>query len=650
MLHARGAPEPGRLGVVRGLRSRCGNEETGLKRLLEWLRPSLRVGVGVVGYVLFLGGLGVLVFFLAVRHHRVIEESAKAHYTDYARLLAITLAEPAQRGDRKQVRELVSAGVAGSDGIHYVAVADAAGQVYASAGRRLWAPGRIVEERVLTVEAEDLGAFHEAGHLFDIGVPLVRDGAHIGSVSLGVSTRQMNEGLWPVLKAVAPPTMLGILLFSALGFVVDRRLRRLLTRFVQAARRMAEGNLESPVEIHTGDYLEELARSFNRMADAVRERDAALRLAKETLEETVRDRTRELSAGKERLDVIVGAVGAGMLLLDPELNVLWANRVAEDWLGSSHLVGMRCPGISENGGQRCSACPSHAAIATGRTELGDAISVHVDGVTRYFAVVSSPIVNTEGHVSEVLELILDVTRQKEVEADLVQAAKLATLGELAGGVAHEIGNPVAIISAKSKLLLDELRAGRAPERLARDLAAIERHSERIGRISSNLLNFARRAPDERTSVSLAHVAREASALVEHRLAAGKVSVEVHIDDALPPVRASRNELVQVFVNLLQNAIDAMPRGGEIRIDAGEHDEMLHVLVSDTGTGMTSAIVQRLFQPFFTTKEPGKGTGLGLSISQSILRDHGGTLTVESRPGEGSTFVMRLPVSRTGAHA
>jgi len=613
---------------------------------------SFRLRVGLVAFALLLVGLGALVAYVARSQHALVEESAKADYLHYARGIAIMVEEHLARGEREKIAEHNGMAVrSGGGDILYLAVEDAAGRPCAVSGEPPPSATPVVRERITEVGEPPHSYLHGEGHIFELAVPILRDGTRIGAVRMGISTRRANQEVFSLLRAVVVPTVLGLAVFAGLALFVDARLRGILRRFIEATRAMAGGDLGRRVEIRTGDDLEELARNFNRMADALCEREAELRRAKGTLEEAVRERTRELRAEKERLDAIVGAVGAGMLLLDPGMRVVWMNRVAEDWFGPrERRIGTVCPWAECAEEPRCPCCPSRLAVSSGRTEVADGIPVDIDGVRRWFTVISSPIRGPDGRVTEVLELLLDVTRRKEVEEELVQAGKLASVGELAGGVAHEIGNPLAIISGKTKLLLAALREGRTPERLAADLEKIERHAERIGRIAGSLLSFSRRSTRERGRLRIEDALREAIALLEHRLGAGNVRFSLRTAADLPEIVACKAEVVQVFVNLLQNALDAMPGGGDLRVEAEAEDGSVRVLVADGGPGMTEAVRRRVFDPFFTTKGPGRGTGLGLSISHRIVRDHGGEISVESRPGSGSAFTVRLPAAGAVAGA
>ncbi len=613
---------------------------------------SFRHQVGLAAFGLLLVGLGALVTYVARSQHVLVEDSAKADYLNYARGLAIMAADHIRAGEKESIAEHIEMAVRGAEGeVLYIQVEDGEGRPLATAGSPFPSRGIVRAERTSEVGAPPETFFHGEGHVFEIAVPVHHGKDLIGAVRMGISTRRMNQEAFSIMRTASVPMAIGLLVFAGLALFVDSRLRGILRRFIDATHRMAGGDLEHPVVIRTGDDLEELARDFNRMAEVLRERETELRRAKETLEDAVQVRTRELSAEKGRLDAIVGAVGAGMLLVDPGMRVLWANRVAEEWFGPrDRLIGSVWSLAAPVDGASSDLGPVRVAAGSGSTEIADAVPMDVEGRKRWFTVVSSPIRGADGRVTEILELLLDVTRRKEVEEELIQAGKLASVGELAGGVAHEIGNPLAIISGKTKLLLAAIRQGRAPERLAADLEKIERHADRIGRIAASLLTFSRRSTRERAGLRVEDALREAVGFMEHRLDAGKVRLSMRVAPDLPQVVACRAEIVQVFVNLLQNAFDAMPEGGVLRVEATAEDGTVRVVVADEGGGMTEAVRRRAFDPFFTTKDPGRGTGLGLSISHRIVRDHGGEISVESSPGRGSEFSIRLPAAEAAQDA
>ena len=237
---------------------------------------------------------------------------------------------------------------------------------------------------------------------------------------------------------------------------------------------------------------------------------------------------------------------------------------------------------------------------------------------------------------------------EETQAQLIRSAKLAAVGELAAGVAHEINNPLTSIIGFTRLLLDDLSAD---EPTRADLEIIDREAARTRRIVQSLLDFARTSEPLLAPVDLNALVEETVLLVCTRTVLAKVSLEKSLS-SLPPVMLDANQIKQVLVNLLNNAVQAMPGGGylgvttrlkECKID-GASSQMAVVEIRDSGMGISSENLGRIFDPFFTTKEVGQGTGLGLSVSYSIVEKHNGRIEVESAPGKGSTFSLLLPIS------
>jgi signal transduction histidine kinase len=233
---------------------------------------------------------------------------------------------------------------------------------------------------------------------------------------------------------------------------------------------------------------------------------------------------------------------------------------------------------------------------------------------------------------------------QDTHQQLAQAAKLASIGELAGGMAHEINTPITSILALASHLADGKGAAHLAMPHRRQLRVIVEQARRVSAIVGNLLTFSRQSHMELSEVHVADALDTALALVQFRLAGGSISVVRDIDGELPRILGDAGRLTEVFVNLLNNALDAMPHGGTvvIRASASSPPEGVQVEIADSGAGIAAEHLPRVFDPFFSTKAPGQGTGLGLSISHGIIEDHGGQIRIQSAPGAGTKVVVTLP--------
>ncbi|MFN8587420.1 MAG: ATP-binding protein [Candidatus Eisenbacteria bacterium] len=246
-------------------------------------------------------------------------------------------------------------------------------------------------------------------------------------------------------------------------------------------------------------------------------------------------------------------------------------------------------------------------------------------------------------------IVREQAQRRDVEEQLRQAERLAGLGRLSAGLAHEIGTPLNVILGRAESLQRSLPDG---DPGARHLGIIVSQSERIARIVRDMLDFARMKPRRHVELAPAAIVRTTVELIERRADEQHVTVRVH-EESDAPVLGDPDQLQQVFLNLASNALDAMPDGGRldvtVRVEtAAPHDapgasrRCVTVAMRDTGCGLEPEALSRVFDPFYTTKEAGRGTGLGLSVAYGIIEEHGGWFDVESTPGQGATFHVRLP--------
>ena len=272
-----------------------------------------------------------------------------------------------------------------------------------------------------------------------------------------------------------------------------------------------------------------------------------------------------------------------------------------------------------------------------------------DGSMGHFSISLSPMRDEQNTVNSVVVVMTDITDAALLQAKLAHSEKMATIGRLVSGVAHEVNNPLAAILGFTDLLLENPEV---PNGAREDLQIILQETQRTKDIVQDLLSFARQRPVQREPVFVNNVLRQTIKLRSYDFASHGVEVTEEFEEALPPALGDSQQLQQVFLNILNNAYDAVQeagRRGRIRIHTRRQEEMIEVTISDNGTGISDP--ERIFDPFYTTKHAGKGTGLGLSICYGIVRAHGGEIQCwNDESGEGSTFVVRIPVATESALA
>ena len=250
-------------------------------------------------------------------------------------------------------------------------------------------------------------------------------------------------------------------------------------------------------------------------------------------------------------------------------------------------------------------------------------------------------------MNSVLCIARDITDSKNLEIQLVNAEKLASLGTLAAGIAHEINNPLGVILGFSDILLRKTEKG---SQNYEDLKIIERQGLHCKEIVENLLSFVRIGKRRSEAASLDDCLRETLKIVKHTLELNRIELQVRFAEDIPPVKCSPHELQQVLLNLINNAIAAMEEGGKLLVTTEYSTRMKKAVIqiTDTGHGVDDEHLEHIFEPFFTTKPEGKGTGLGLFVSYGIITKYGGTIDCRSRVGDSgdasseTIFTIKLP--------
>jgi hypothetical protein len=253
------------------------------------------------------------------------------------------------------------------------------------------------------------------------------------------------------------------------------------------------------------------------------------------------------------------------------------------------------------------------------------------------------------HGVRVMAFITDITERLTLERTTRQSEKLAALGTLSAGIAHELNNPLGIISSRIELMLLESEDAQLPATVREDLGVIHRQVQRVSRLVAGLLSYARPTVPQRRPLDVNRVVDEVLLLAHKQLSKQGVRVSATLDRSLPPILGDEGAVQQVLINLITNAQQAIDRTGEVVITtrlAANRPGWLELVVADTGRGISPEYRARIFDPYFTTKE--MGTGLGLSITHRIVEEHEGTIEVHSRPGGGTEFVLGFPVAASAA--
>ncbi|HKT35348.1 MAG TPA: PAS domain S-box protein [Nitrospira sp.] len=382
----------------------------------------------------------------------------------------------------------------------------------------------------------------------------------------------------------------------------------------------------------------------HRQAELAVERD----LAETSLTGALRRESqtaRELLESSLRLESIVQSAMDAIITVDNTQRILLFNQAAE--------AMFRCPAAEAIGQPIDRFIPArfqhahrHHIERFGRSgetsrkmgKLGTVAGLRSDG-TEFPLEASISHVTVEGNKFFTV-ILRDVSERTRLEQQLRRTERIAELGTMAGGMAHEIGTPMNVILGRAEYLMDRVH----DEPAKKGLKTIITQVERITRVMNQLLSFARRKPTQLGPVDLGQIIENCLEMFQERLSNQRVHVETHIAHECPPAQADSDQMNQVLINLIMNAIHAMSTGGTLRIDLHQDGSMVKCTVADTGHGISKEVQTKIFEPFFTTKEFGKGTGLGLTVVKGIIEEHHGSITVESEEGKGTSFTILLPKS------
>jgi len=473
--------------------------------------------------------------------------------------------------------------------------------------------------------ARRFAALYRDGRVYETTLPLLLNGEPFGSIRLGVSTTLVRQELTAGVKQslILAGIALPLAWLAALG------LAHLILRPIRALAgevdRMRRGEFEVGAGLAGGDEFQELSSQLQRLG-----------------QELQADRT---ASPGERLQLqhVVDHLEDVVIFLNPERRVLFFNKVAEGMIGRplDEVVEIS---LEELLPPPHPLRPLIAVVAASSSAARDTtVALNQDGRVKEFLVSVFP-VRDAARVMGTVVLLKDLESFKTVQSLISYSAKLAALGRLTSGVAHEVRNPLNAMMIHVELLRDRLAS--TPPDVQQSLDIIGSEVQRLDRVVQGFLRFMRPQELSLKALDLNALLGSVAALLEAEWQARGVHFHWELDSALPPIRADEELLRQAFLNILQNACQAMPVGGTVTIStAREGRELIRVSIADEGMGIPAENLEKIFKLYFTTKPD--GNGIGLSIVYRIIQMHDGTIEARSENRQGTTMVVRLPV-RQGA--
>ena len=513
---------------------------------------------------------------------------------------------------------------------------------------------------------------------------LVTREEQIGIASVGISLQNMRREIAEMTRIVVLLTVLVVAVGVVLTVLLVNIFIKPVKRLVYATERVAAGNLDQMVKVNTKDEIGTLARSFNRMISSLQDSREKIEEYNRTLENKVKERTAELEKTTrllqveyDRLEAIINSPNLGIVIEDKDCNIRFMNKFLTETFGNR--IGEKCYHTFKGRGEKCAVCPIDEILVKGKKTF---TYLDQDAQGHHYELSASLFQDEKGE-QYILETMRDITEKKKLEmqveeytgnlektnreleealktlketqAQLIQVEKMAAAGQLAAGVAHELNNPLGGILGYSQFALEKIK-GKPIEQFSQQdvadflqyLGDIEQQTKRCRSMIQNLLKFSRASrKEEFEPTDVNQVLKETLAFTKHQVEKKKVRLVESMDDSLPLIMGHPSQLQQVFTNLILNAIQAMPQGGSLTIStgAGRDPEFTEITFTDTGVGISEENLDKIFEPFFSTKKVGEGTGLGLSVSYGLIKNHGGEIKVTSEKTQGTTFTVMLPLPR-----
>jgi two-component system sensor histidine kinase AtoS len=470
--------------------------------------------------------------------------------------------------------------------------------------------------------------------LLDISVPVyIKESQEKwGTVRIGLSLERMYEQISETRLNLLLLGVFAIFLGTLGSIFFARRITKPISKLVGTTISAAQGDLHQVIDIRTGDEIEELGRNFNFMIEQIR-------LHRNQLE----DRLQEITSLKAYTDNVLASMTNGLMTIDLEKKIVTVNEMAERIIGKGKggITGFSMEQVL--GEQH----PLYKILVETLTQEKGISHIEVelrnDGESLWLIAGTSLLIGGEGKTAGALAIFQDITEIKALEEKLRQADRLAALGTLSAGLAHEIKNPLSAIKTFVQLLPQKIGNSSFMEKFN---VTVPREIDRINHLVEDLLELTRRRVRPLVDLKVDSLILQVIDLHGEELKRRQIVFQDDLNGTISSVHGDAETLYRAFSNLIINAIQAMPNGGIFSISSklDSSSSSLEITFRDTGIGMDETTAKNIFNPFFTTKD--KGTGLGLALTRKVIEDHRGTIEVVSKRGMGTTFTVHLPVVKT----
>jgi signal transduction histidine kinase len=466
----------------------------------------------------------------------------------------------------------------------------------------------------------------DEAEMYHIAAPIIMRGERIGTAVVGISEEELIIQVAKFRNTVILATLLLSFAAILLGHFLSRRILRPLAR-LSANMQNLPSKIIDGIEFHGPGMRDEISFFMDAYNTVIDRYDT---------------KVNELKIEKEKLDAILNGIHGGMIVISRDFKVEWQNRIYTQWFGDR--TGSQCYEGEELKCEVCTDCPAKEVFSKEGIASATMSKKLVNGEMKVFNNTAAPLHDGQGRIIGALELLVDITHQVQMEDEFKKREQLATLGQMAAGLAHEIRNPMGSLITALQIVTSEDGKGTGVQK-KKLLDVIHRETKRLNAILTDFLSFTHGKELTRRKCDINVLADEIMDILLSQNSS-QVKIVRNFQKDLPAISIDQDLIKQVIWNIALNSLEAMEEaGGELVIETGAENGHIFFKIKDSGKGMDENSIRNCFEPFFTLKKT--GTGLGLAIAKRIVSQHKGEIVVQSTEGKGSEFHISLPYKSEG---